>query len=59
MQNMVKERQVALSWREHDSCGVTEEEVDHMQRNCPAEVLPLIDKQNKVKKAICGLFGKV
>ena len=56
---MVKERQVALSWREHDSCGVTEEEVDHMQRNRPAEVLPLIDKQNKVKKAICGLFGKV
>ena len=56
---MVKERQVALSWREHDSRGVTEEEVDHMQRNRPAEVLPLIDKQNKVKKAICGLFGKV
>lgn len=41
-QTMEKERQVALSWREHNLSGVTEEDMEHKQCNLPAEVLQLI-----------------
>lgn len=39
---MEKDRQVALSWREHNLSGVTEEDMEHKQCNLPAEVLQLI-----------------